>query len=871
MGISYVAYNLKDGFVNHWLAAGPQVIPIKDLDAATGRNLKEQVIKKYYQKRSGITKDPVERGPLTEGLFTIGEYEGSWSYYRCQDDHFVDHSAGYQQPGYLRSWAYTQLVTQVAQEAIFILTTNGPADLWLDNRHIHRQEHLQNPFPKSVEFKVMLKEGRNPILIRFEAVNSSECQDVMALRICQSADPDTNGAGSLISGIHIEIPTLIEDINRRNELEESFETVYMRRDVFFQDEKIEICWPEGLEKEVQSDVRLQAVGGLTYAQAEVDGKPGDVLFLGYGGQLHTGQYKAFLTPRHWEYFNKDLRITKDIPFWVIGNDRFSPAMDKTFPERRQAALIHAAAFEGSLYAEMAKMALGRWDAIVPGVIRNTVMKIKERNPGNLLLLAGILRMFESFSSHPEFQRGLKKDIKDCILSFKYGSHDPGRESINFEKESTQILLHACEILAGQKYPDLEFGDDNQTGRWHCSHGEKLAREWLEKRSSRGFRDWNSPQSFEEILVALALLADFTDDDLVGSLAMVLMDKLFFALALNSFQGVVASSQGRVNSSEVRGGYLQPTSGITRLMWGMGIYNQHLAGLVNLACSRGYELPLIFIDIAKATPEALWSREKHAVDTPGRPRIANLSSYRTPDGMLSSAQDYYPGEPGEAEHIWQATLGPGATVYVNHPANSSCEDHILPNFWVGNKILPRVAQWNDTLLAAYLMPEDDWMGFTHAYFPTFAFDEYTLRDSWAFARKGNGYLALTASNGVQLTRIGKEAYREIRSPGTRNTWICQLGRAVHDQDFTNFQEKILATRPVFEGVSVRMTSLRGEALSFGWGSPFKLNGEEISFEGQKHYDSLFGQADFPARQLEIQFGDDLLRLDLSSPQEGGNLS
>ena len=64
----------------------------------------------------------------------------------------------------------------------------------------------------------------------------------------------------------------------------------------------------------------------------------------------------------------------------------------------------------------------------------------------------------------------------------------------------------------------------------------------------------------------------------------------------------------------------------------------------------------------------------------------------------------------------------------------------PNFWHGNYVLPRVAQWKDVLVAIHKLPEDDWMGFTHAYFPVYAFDEYALRErrerpQWAFAQKG----------------------------------------------------------------------------------------------------------------------------------------
>ena len=307
------------------------------------------------------------------------------------------------------------------------------------------------------------------------------------------------------------------------------------------------------------------------------------------------------------------------------------------------------------------------------------------------------------------------------------------------------------------------------------------------------------------------------------------------------------------------------------MWGMGIYNQSLAAPVNLACSREYELPLIFIDIAQATPEGLWIREKQAVAAPQGLRTVHLSTFRSPDGMLSSAQDYYPGQTGRSEQIWQATLGPGATVFANHPANASRKHPVAPNFWLGNQILPRVGQWKDTLIAIYHLPKEDWMGFTHAYFPTFAFDEYLLRDNWAFARKGGGYLALTASTGISLVDRGQEAFRELRAPGPDTIWVCQLGRAAQDIDFAHFQEQVLAKKLAFDGLSAQIETIRGENLSFGWQGPFRLDGEELTLESARHYDSLFGEADFPANSMEVQFGDQILKLDLSSPDERRDVS
>ena len=69
--------------------------------------------------------------------------------------------------------------------------------------------------------------------------------------------------------------------------------------------------------------------------------------------------------------------------------------------------------------------------------------------------------------------------------------------------------------------------------------------------------------------------------------------------------------------------------------------------------ESYELPSVISEIAGSMPDEMWSRERHAVHAA---REVNKVTYKTPDGMLCSAQDYYPGQAGHQEHIWQATLG-----------------------------------------------------------------------------------------------------------------------------------------------------------------------------------------------------------------------
>jgi hypothetical protein len=306
--------------------------------------------------------------------------------------------------------------------------------------------------------------------------------------------------------------------------------------------------------------------------------------------------------------------------------------------------------------------------------------------------------------------------------------------------------------------------------------------------------------------------------------------------------------------------LAATSGVSRLMWGMGAFNHHLRAAVSMACADSYAFPRLIQAIATDQPAAMWHRERHALGSAAD--AVDKVTYKTPDFMLSSAQDYRPGEPGDQEHLWQATLGPAAVVFVNHPASASERMARRPNNWRGNGVLPRIAQWQDALIAVHKLPADDRMGYTHAYFPLHAFDAYEIRGGWAFAQKDDGYLALTASQGLELVETGQHARYELRSPGAHNVWLCQMGRAAQDGTFAEFQEKVLGVDVTFEDLAVRWETLRGETLSFGWEGPLERDGEEEPITGFDHYQGPYGVAEMPAEEMIVMYRGQAMRLRLA---------
>ncbi|HQE91572.1 MAG TPA: hypothetical protein PLH19_01495 [Anaerolineae bacterium] len=869
MPISYVRYDLHDGYIHNWLVVGPQAILVEDLDRFTGSDYKLQIARHYYTPEHGITEQPVEPGPLTEGVVQMEGFEGHWRYVCCLDDHFVDLTTFQHLTHYLRAWAYTEIESPAARDVTFVLTTHGPADVWLDDEHVHRHEHFHHQPPHSVTFTAHLSAGRHRLLVRFEAVAARACPYAMALRLLPLATADDA----------VYLPTTIAPVERRNTLEEIFAAAYLTQDVFDYDAEFVIRWPLGMPKSAEIVARLHTPDGRIYGEGKANARAGKRKALGKVYEYPTGALRLTLMPPLTEYYEGNMRITRTLDVWGLGLNRYHETPYATYAERCREGLMAAARLEASIFSEIAKMAVDWWQYISVKVILETIDDINHRQDCSDFFLVGLLGMVYRFGDDPRFPQELKLPIETCILNFKYWHDEPGSDAMAYATENHSILFHTAEILAGQLYPDRLFSNAGQSGQWHREKGERLALEWLHERGVHGFKEWDSNCYFEEDILALSHLIDLAASEPVWEMATVLMDKMLFSIAVNSYKGVFGSTHGRTYAPLIKGAYLEGTSGITNVLWGMGVFNDRIMGTVSVACMQNYELPSLIAAIAADLPDEMWNRERHVGEAALWQASGSLGdevnkvTYKTPDFMLSSAQDYHPGERGFQQHIWQATFGPAAVVFVTHPPCMSEDGSHRPNFWHGNVILPRVAQWKDVLIAIHKLPDDDWLGFTHAYFPIYAFDDGTLRDdahgrTWAFARQGNGYLALTASQGLTLMTAGLTAHRELRSYGSPNVWLCHLGRAALDGDFKAFQEQILALDVAFDGLSVQMDTLRGDKLAFGWEGPLRRNGVAEPITGFQHYENPYCVANFPVKEMYIGYGDQAMRLKFEEEGEEG---
>ena len=203
--------------------------------------------------------------------------------------------------------------------------------------------------------------------------------------------------------------------------------------------------------------------------------------------------------------------------------------------------------------------------------------------------------------------------------------------------------------------------------------------------------------------------------------------------------------------------------------------------------------------------------------PGLLSQVDTYTWRSPEVMLSTAQDWRPGQRGEQDHIWQATVDPDALVFTQHPRDGvpSAEDpNANEGYWTGDAAMPRSAQVQNVNISIYA-PQyagGDGVGsgaysfgyepYTHAFFPTEHFDEVVERDGWVIGRKGDAYVALWSRRPTtwkqyttdEFSRGLTERFDLIAGGGPDNVWITEVSTAA-DQPFGDFVDAIVASRPV----------------------------------------------------------------------------
>ncbi len=489
--------------------------------------------------------------------------------------------------------------------------------------------------------------------------------------------------------------------------------------------------------------------------------------------------------------------------------------------------------------------------------------------GSDFKMAELLRAYFLFKDSGLLDAQALRDIRRGALRLTYRNPYPHCE-MSMTSENHRISFLANEFLTAQEFPRGTFDNDEKSARWHRQKAKSEIERWIMDRARFGFSEWDSNHYMPVNLEALLNLYDFSQDRGIKCLAELAIHKILADMVIDSFRGLYTPTHGRTYWDYVKDAKQEMSRNIFAYYWDLGKFNTGYIGPI-LATSS-YRPPEILGEIASDTSTTYVNKERHLYEgnpespEQASPLFVNKYTYRTPSYMLSAAQDFLPGSPGQEHHIWQATLGHEAIVFTNHPGSLDEISH--PNYWIGNGSLPRIFQYENLLIAIYNIPKDHPLDFTHAYFPRGRFDEITRRHRWVFARKGRAYIALTSirpggrpPRRHHFSKKGPYRRQEIKCRGRRNAWVCQLGSREHEGSFRRFRHRVAESRlRLSEDLELIFNSPYLGTIRFGWQGPAIVNSKEIALGYYPHFHSPYTKSEFGSGEVLVEKGDKSLCLD-----------
>jgi len=245
--------------------------------------------------------------------------------------------------------------------------------------------------------------------------------------------------------------------------------------------------------------------------------------------------------------------------------------------------------------------------------------------------------------------------------------------------------------------------------------------------------------------------------------------------------------------------------------------------------------------------------------------ANTYTYKTNNYMLATVQNYHPGEFGDQQHIWSATLAYNLCVFTTHPAPPFTEDGALsasPSYWVGNGRNPHSVQDKNVNITIYSL--DGKKGFmektvqmnTHCYFPRELFDEVEITDKLAIACIGKSFIAVQGSRCIEVCDD------ELIQEGVLTSWVTELSSS-DEEKYEDFKSRIKGNHLSFDEMKKTIFyHTSGKDYKLKYKGEFTINGEVVDIE-YKRFDSHYSETDRKSPIIQIKHEDETLVLDFEN--------
>lgn len=666
----------------------------------------------------------------------------------------LDLSGFWFRPTVIGNWARTMLDAAGAGDALLRLGTCGGGVVWLNGAEIGWMAPYSRNLEAKQEFTLPLRAGLNELTIFFDDLAERDA------RFFFEADYVHGPAAEL--AMPVPIPG---DVAK--ELEAALEGMRFSRTAY-NGEDVAVLFPRSLPISVSAHVQVEGDFMSTERFAF------DFTLERGATRLELGSSEEL--PADFRHFRVTLSTGGFVAHRSLGVEichaqRQGPApaaLGHRITETLDEVSEHS---ERDTVRAFARLATGRGGADTDAMIESELPAIEDCHDCADFVLVPLL--WSRIAWGDDIGTATRARIDKAILNYRYWMDEPGNDVQWYFSENHALLFHTAAYLAGHLFPDATFVRSQRKGIAQSAVGRDRVRAWLDHFEQWEMAEFNSAPYFPIDLKGLSALAALAPDADIRTRAAAGIVRLSEIVARSAHHGMLTAAQGRSYEHTLAAGRSLELSGIARLLWGAGNYGRRVHALPQLAVllrDHGLKVPAAFAAIADfgATDAQEWRFAQ------GQDRIAKLYHYKTAAYAMGSIAHYRWYEWGYQETLLHLRVGtrPEAAIWINHPGEVIQFGYGRPSYWGGSGTVPRTQQYRGLAVLSFAAHEEQ-PDFTHAWFPTEAFDETVVRGNVALARQGDGLVLLKGHADFVPITAGPTADAELRLPGRMARWIVRV--------------------------------------------------------------------------------------------------
>lgn len=390
----------------------------------------------------------------------------------------------------------------------------------------------------------------------------------------------------------------------------------------------------------------------------------------------------------------------------------------------------------------------------------------------------------------------------------------------YKSENHSLMYRAARYLASIYYKGRKFEQFGMTAEEIHEKDTAYFKEFYDFRARRGWGEFDSLGYGAEIMLITAILAKYTDDEIVRKRAYMTMDIILLDMICDGINGIYGGAHGRI----YEGAALSGVGGLTNLYdYYFGSPYAKSVDIAPLMLLSDYVPSQIVYDIEcmrRFPYENFEQKHLHSTESWVGAEIRHdyldmldgkaicKYTYVDEDYVLGAVnhQDQYPEESPDRwyahhqQHEWDLTLcgGRDHKIFSHHPGDPGY--HHIHNRWTGDHVCLCSTHYcnKNTAVSIYNIEKQNQFEYINACIPVKYFDKRIDDGKYMFlSYMGRLYISVYFDNGFAETDDADYKGIEFISPGRQNCVVVRVEKQSAHASFDAFIEHIKSLPVVYD--------------------------------------------------------------------------